>query len=159
MGGGHFWPHNRQFFPSTPSSDSVPDPRSPPPHFDYFLAQNCIRKLYFMLNTPKFALILLWGHFWPHSRQFFPSTPSSDSVPNVSPPIWLRPQRRPKIVPKSKSPHQKFCEKPLYASRLVLTAFAILYRDCQLWCLCQLFFPPFSSYNVNFLKTWWQNRH
>ena len=29
-------------------------------NFDYFFAQNCIiRKLYFMLKTPKFALILL----------------------------------------------------------------------------------------------------
>ena len=27
--------------------------------FDYFFAQNCIRKLYFKLKTPKFALILL----------------------------------------------------------------------------------------------------
>ena len=28
-------------------------------NFDYFIAKNCIRKLYFMLKTPKFALILL----------------------------------------------------------------------------------------------------
>ena len=28
-------------------------------NFDYFLAQNCTRKLYFMLKTPKFAQILL----------------------------------------------------------------------------------------------------
>ena len=43
------------------------------------------------------------GHFWPQ-RTIFPSSPSSESIPDVSPPIWLRPQWWPKIVPKSKSP-------------------------------------------------------
>ena len=50
----------------------------------YFLllVQNCIRKLYFMLKTSKFALILLKGHFYPQWT-IFPSPPL----------IWLHPRR------------------------------------------------------------------
>ena len=97
-------------------------------NFDYFLAQDCIRKVYFMLLTPKFALILLQGVFWPQQKLFqvylhmTPSPtwgppPPSDSVPDMSPPIWLCPQHGPKIIPKSKSlPPKNFGKKPWYAS-------------------------------------------
>ena len=60
-------------------------------NFDYFLAQNCIRKLYFMLKTPKIALFCWGGYFWPQ-RKFFQDpliwlcprreSPPSDSIPN-----------------------------------------------------------------------------
>ena len=98
-------------------------------NFDYFLAQNCIRKLYFMLKTPNkiCSNFAVRGHFWPQWTIFqspppichlTPSLmrvlPSSDSVPDASPPlIWLRPKRRLKITPESKCPHQKFCKKNL----------------------------------------------
>ena len=85
--------------------------------FDYFLAQNCIRKLYPMLKTPKFALILLKGEFW-SQRTIFPSPPpSSDSIPDASPPpIW--PQSltgtkklslKPSLFPKKKKDFEKPC--------------------------------------------------
>ena len=50
-------------------------------------------------------------------RQFFQVSPHL-TAPDASPwhkfPIWLRPRRWSKIVPKSKSPHQKFCHVNLY---------------------------------------------
>ena len=73
---------------------------------------------YFMLKTPKFALILLWGHFWPQ-RTIFPSPPSSDSVPDVSPPPPSDsvPDRDRKSFRKASPPHQKFCEKTLVCTQ------------------------------------------
>ena len=69
-------------------------------NFDNFLsAQNCIRKCYFMLKTPKFAQILLWGHFWPQ-RTILLSSPHLSPLP----PTWCRPWRGPKIIPESKPP-------------------------------------------------------
>ena len=65
-------------------------------NFDYFLAQNCIRKLYFMLKTPKFALILLQEGIFGFSGQNF-------QVPH----IWLRPRQGLKIVHDSKHPPTK----------------------------------------------------
>ena len=80
-------------------------------NFDYFLAQNCIRKLYYMLKTPKFALILQWeGAFLASSDNFSKSpfirlsceSPPSDSVPNGDQ----------KLSPKASSPPTKnFVEK------------------------------------------------
>ena len=102
--------HTRVFFPggSPRWQNFCPSPNRPPsplfllpelvpqiskilPHFslkfDYFWAQNCIRKLYFMLKTSKFALIVLWGGggIFGFGKQFFqvPShlTPSPMRVP------------------------------------------------------------------------------
>ena len=77
--------------------------------FDYFLAQNCIRKLYFMLMLlcSNFAA----GGIFGLSGQYF-----------QVPPIWLRPDASPppcdsvpdgdrKLSPKASYPHQEFCEK------------------------------------------------
>ena len=77
-------------------------------NFDYFLAQNCIRKLYFMLkNTKICSNFAVGGHFWPQRTIFLSPpmwVPPSDSVPN----------RDRKIVPKSKfPPKKKICEKTL----------------------------------------------
>ena len=72
--------------------------------FDYFLAQNCIRKLYFMLkNTKICSNFAVGGHFWPQ-RTIFPSPPSSDSVPNVNPPS--------DSIPESKPPPKKIVKNP-----------------------------------------------
>ena len=72
-------------------------------NFDYFLGQNCIRKLYFMLKTPKFALILRWGHSW-SQRIIFPTAP-----PHLTP-FPTGTENRPR---KQASPPSKFCEKTL----------------------------------------------
>ena len=80
-------------------------------NFDYFLAQNCIRKLY--LNTTICSNFAVGGHSLA-SADNFPGPPHLTSSPMWVPPIWLRPQQGLKIVPESKSPpHQKFCEKTL----------------------------------------------
>ena len=77
-------------------------------NFDYFLAQNCIRKLYFMLKTPKFALILLVGGILASANNISKS-PIIDSVPDVSPPsIWLRPWWVLKIFPVTSPPTRNF---------------------------------------------------
>ena len=103
-----------------------PKPVSPPqvlspkisknvPHFSlnfgFFLAQNCIRKLYFMLKTPK----LLYGSIFGLSGQFLQVPPHLTPSPTqVPPPTWLHPRRGLKIIPESKShPHQNFCVKTL----------------------------------------------
>ena len=90
-------------------------------NFDYFLAQNCTRKLYFVLKTPN--LTVGGGGIFGLSGQFFQVPPSSDSVPAASPPIWLCPQRGLKVVHKSKfppPPHQKFCEKTLHPDLIII---------------------------------------
>ena len=46
------------------------------------------------------------------SGQFF-HAPSSDSVPDVGPPIWLHPRWGPKIIPESKPPPPKILWKTL----------------------------------------------
>ena len=66
-------------------------------NFDYFSAQNCIRKLYFVLKT-KFALILLWGGIFGSANNFSKSPPS-DSVADGDQ----------KSSPQSKPPRPKFC--------------------------------------------------
>ena len=85
-------------------------------NFDNFLDQNCVRKLYFMLKTPKFAQILRWGAFRA-SVDNFSEFPSSDSIPDVSP-LLLTPsptgtENRP---PESKSPPKNFVKKTLQLS-------------------------------------------
>ena len=76
-------------------------------NFGYFLAQNCIRKLYFMLKTPKFALIFgLSGQFFlvPHHL-----SPSPMWTPHLSPSRTGTEKSSRKQVP----PNQKFCDKTL----------------------------------------------
>ena len=103
-------------------------------NFVYFLAQNCIRKLYFMLKTPKFALILLGGYFG-LQQTIFPSPLSSDSITDASspPPIWLGPRWGPKIVPKSKSPLTKtFVKKPWPSwDTVIADRLAMIYRKIE----------------------------
>ena len=79
-------------------------------NFDYFLAQNCIRKSYFKLKTPKFVLICCRGHFWPQ-RTIFPSPLLTWLCPRCKSPLTPS-QRGSKSSLKASTPHQKFCEKP-----------------------------------------------
>ena len=57
-------------------------------NFEYSLAQNCIRKLYFMLKTPKFALIVPYGDIFGLSGQFFQVPPHLTLSTMWVPPIW-----------------------------------------------------------------------
>ena len=123
--------------PNRPPSlifDYTMSPRVFPPNilphfslnFDFFLPQNCIRKLYFMLQTSKFAVILVWGGILGLSWQFF-------QVPLIwfhpwhksPPPFWLHPWREPKIATKGKPPTKNLGEKTLicFYVRYVLKEF------------------------------------
>ena len=103
-------------------------------NFDYFSAQNCIRKLYFMLKTPKFANFAVRGIYIGLSRQFFQASPRLTPSSSGVPPIWLCPQRGPKIIPRKQVPHQKFCEKPC-APRVSIVWTWSWQRTKQEWCL------------------------
>ena len=69
-------------------------------NFDYFLAQNCIRKLYFMLKAPNFAV----GGIFGLSGQFFQVPPHLTSSPT-----WNENRPR-KQVP----PTKNFVKIPCY---------------------------------------------
>ena len=71
--------------------------------FDYLIAQNT----QICSNFPVGGIFGLCGQFFQVATHLTLSLMRN-------PPIWLRPRWGPKIVPKSKSPHQKFCEKPLH---------------------------------------------
>ena len=84
-------------------------------NFNYFSAQNCIRKLYFCLKYQNLLYFCCRGHFWPQLT-IFPSPPSSDSDPNTSsPPPHLTPSltgtenRLRKQVPPPKMLWKKAC--------------------------------------------------
>ena len=77
-------------------------------NFDYFLAQNWIRKLCFMLKAPKFVLMLLTGGaFWPQLTIFqvpLHPTPSPMRVPpNQAPRLRRGPKHSQKQVPPTKN--------------------------------------------------------
>ena len=79
-------------------------------NFDYFLAQNCIRKCSFMLKTPKFALILQGGGISGLSGQLFQVPPHLIPSPTWVPPPHLTPSPTgTKNRPRKQVPHQKFC--------------------------------------------------
>ena len=67
-------------------------------NFNYFLAQNCIRKLYFMLKTPKFDSNFAVGGIFGLSGQSF----QVDSVPDGD--------RKSSL--KASSPTKNFVKKP-----------------------------------------------
>ena len=72
-------------------------------NFGYFLAQNCIRKLYFMLKTPKFCSNFAVGkHFWPQWT-ICPSPPSPHLTPSPT---------GTEDYPKSKCPTKNFVKQP-----------------------------------------------
>ena len=79
--------------------------------FDYFLAQNCIRKLYFMLKNTKICSNFAVGTFWPQ-HTIFPSPPSSDSVLDAIPPSDSVPDGDRKSSPKASPPPKILLKNP-----------------------------------------------
>ena len=132
-----FWPK------SVPPSKFCPQKFLILPHFslnfDYFIAQNCIRKFYFKLKTQKNCSNFAVGAFLA-SANIFPSPPSSDSVSDTSPPPHLTPSlkasppptknfvKNPDSKPKTKKEH--FTSTPFLwtpdAGTLILAKLAFL---------------------------------
>ena len=98
----------------------------------YFLAQNCIRKVYFMHKTPKFANFWCRGTFLASANNFskFPPPPHLTPSPMWVPPSDSVPDGDRKPSPNASPPTDNFVKNPEHSiHRSILCTSFIL--SCQ----------------------------